>query len=138
MIMPRKRSRLDEVPDLRRQVALLVDLPVVDAPAQFLDRAVEERLFLRVECARLEREQLVPLRHAAEQIAVPPDRAGLERDAFGVAQARQHLGELRHHPARDQRATQRRQAEHDGQHDEHEGGDGEQVRRGHAGDAPAE
>ena len=37
----------DEVPNIRRQVALLLHIPVVDSPTQFLDRPIEECLFLR-------------------------------------------------------------------------------------------
>src|ERR1019366_8580065 len=75
----------DVIPNRCGQITLLINLPVADAPAEFLGRAVEERLFLCAQRSRLEIEQLLPVRHAAEQVAVPPDRAGLERDAFGVA-----------------------------------------------------
>ena len=56
--------------------------------------------------------------HAAEQIGVPPDGAGFERDALGFAEARQHFREHRHHEARNEMAAQRRHSEQRGEHDQ--------------------
>ena len=68
-------------------------------------------MFLCAQRSRLEIEQFLPIGLASEQIAIPPNGAGFERDAFGVAQPRQNFRENRHHKARDQMTTQRRRAE---------------------------
>ncbi len=128
---------LEEGPDLRRQVALLDHVPVVEPAAQFLDRAVDEGLLLGADRRDLERQQLVPVGAAGEQVGVPPHRAGLERDALGIAQLGQDLGHAPHRGARNQRAPQRRQAEHQRQRGEHGEDAGEQRRRRHAVQAPA-
>src|SRR3546814_14026430 len=71
---------LDEVPQRRRQVGVDVgDLPVVDLPAQILDRAVEEGLLLVGELLRRLRQQLVPVRVAREQLALEAHRRSEER-----------------------------------------------------------
>ena len=129
---------LDEVPDLGRQVAALVDVPVVEAAAEFVDGSVEKRALLRRQRRRFEVEQLLPVRHAAEEIAVPPHGAGLERDALGFAEARQHFRKTRHHEARNEMTAQRWNAEHGGKHDQRDCHELEQQRRIDADDAPAD
>src|SRR5574337_1305089 len=130
--------RFQERPDAGGQIALLVDLPVVELGAQLLHRAVHERLFLGGQFLRGKVEQLVPMRQAGEQLAVPPHGAGVERNTFGFTQARQHRRHQFHGEARHQQAPQRRQAEDQGQHDQRDRGDLEQQRRSDAADAPAD
>src|SRR3546814_20440944 len=65
------------------------DLPVVDLPAQILDRAVEEGLLLVGELRRRLRQQLVPVRVAREQLALEAHRTRLQCDALGLRQRRQ-------------------------------------------------
>ena len=105
---------LDEVEDFGRQVGAAVrDVPVVDHPAELFAGPVDERLFLRRERRRLGRQQLVPVGSAGEQLAVPPDGAGLERLALGVRHRRQHpLVELEE-AVRDPVAAQRPDVEQD-------------------------
>jgi hypothetical protein len=80
---------LQVVPDLGRQVAVLVgDLPLVEHAAQGLDLVVDEALFLGRQLRLRHREQLVPVRVAGEQVAVPPHRAGLQRIALGLRHLR--------------------------------------------------
>ena len=82
---------LQEVPHVRRHVRAAVrDVPVVDHPAQLLARSVDERLLLRGEPRRLRGQQLRPVRLAAEDLAVPPDGARLERLALRVGHRGQH------------------------------------------------
>ena len=128
----------DQRPDFGRQVAVLIDLPVIDRRAQFIDWAVEEGLLVIAERARLEIEQLLPVRHAGEQVGIPPHGPGLEGHALGVAEPRQHLGEDRHDKARYQGPAQRRQAEHEREQDQARGHCHEQRRRSDALYAPAE
>ena len=76
---------LDEVPQLGGQVRVDVgDLPVVDALAQLLHRAVEERLLLRGQLRLGVGQQLVPVRLAGEQVALEADRARFQRDPLGL------------------------------------------------------
>ena len=84
--------RLEEVPDLRRQVAQFpTDVPVVDHAAELLDRAVEEGLLFRRELGGREGQQLGPVGIAGEQIRIPPDIAGFDGLALGIRQTRQHV-----------------------------------------------
>ena len=81
---------LDEVEDLGRKVRAAVrDVPVVDHPAEFFAGPVDEGLLFRRQCRRLRRQELWPVRAAGEELAVPPDRAGLERLALGRGHGRQ-------------------------------------------------
>ncbi len=83
---------LEVFPGLGREVgALVADLPVVDHRAHFLAGPVEEGLLLGAEPGRRHRQQLRPLGPAAEQLAFPAHRAGLERDLLGFRQLRRHL-----------------------------------------------
>ncbi|MCY1510491.1 hypothetical protein D9M68_448700 [compost metagenome] len=72
------------------QVQLLADLPVTDHGAELLGRAVEERLFFFRQLRAGRIQQLAPVRPAAEQLAVPPDGAGLDGLALGLRHGRQH------------------------------------------------
>src|SRR3954451_17810176 len=75
-----KEARVpDELPDFRWQVVQLIPhLPVIAHAAELLHRTVDERLLFSAECGFLERENLVPVGLAAEELAVPPHRAGIE------------------------------------------------------------
>jgi hypothetical protein len=92
------------VPDLRRQVGADVgDVPVVGHAAERFARAVEEGLFLRGELRLGQREQLVPVGLAGEQLAFEAHGARFERGAFGVRERGQQLrieGEQRRGDAR--------------------------------------
>src|SRR5687768_13162958 len=91
---PEEALVLDVLPGLRRQIAQLArHLPVVDHAAQRLDRAVDECLFLGAEARRGKCKELAPVRSAAEEIALPPYRAGVERFAFGLGDCRQNAAE---------------------------------------------
>ncbi len=82
----------DVVPDLPRQVAdLVVDLPVVDHAAEFFAGTVDERLLFLRELRRREGHQLVPVGHAREQLAIPPDVSGFQRLPLRIRHRRQHL-----------------------------------------------
>jgi hypothetical protein len=95
---PEEAFLFEIIPYLVRDGAVLPDLPVVEPPAQLLDRTVEERLLRLAQAAWLEREELLPIGIAGEQLAIPPHRPGLERDALRLAHARQQAGERRHQP----------------------------------------
>ncbi len=128
---------LDERPDIRRQVALLLHIPVVDPPAQFLDRSFQKGLFLRARRLDPEIEQLLPGRDARKQVGIPPHRAGIQRDAFGFTQTRQNPGEGRHDEARNHLPTQRRQAKQRCQRNERNQAGSEQRRMRHPRQTPA-
>ena len=70
---------------------LVVDRPVVDHAAEFFTGAVDKGLLFVGQLRCRERHQLVPLGHAREQLAIPPDAAGLERLALGIGHRWQHL-----------------------------------------------
>ncbi len=124
---PEKALVLDELPDAGRQVGAIVrDVPVVQHRAQLLDFVVQEGLFPLVHAALRERQQLAPVRIAAEQIAIPPNRAGIDRFLFGGGNLRQDLAEDFEHRRADHIAAHERDAEkHDEQnqrdadHDQH-------------------
>jgi hypothetical protein len=104
---------LDELPNLGRQIVQLVgDLPVVHHPAQLFDRAVEEGLLLGGQLGLGQGQQFAPIRTAAEQIAVPPHRAGVQRLLLGLRHLRQHLAEPAEQRIADERAPQRRHQQH--------------------------
>ena len=87
----------DELPDLVRQVVLLVgDFPVVEHGAQLFHRAVQEGLFLAGEVRRLGVQQLVPFGLAGEKFAVPVHRAGFQGFRLGIREFRQPAA----HPAK--------------------------------------
>jgi hypothetical protein len=83
---------LDVAPGFVRQVVEFVrHLPVIDQAAGFLAFVVEEGLLGRRQLGHRIGVQLLPVRLAAEQLAFPPDGAGLERIALGIGHLRQHL-----------------------------------------------
>jgi hypothetical protein len=83
---------LAELPQFRREVRAHVgDVPVVRHPAQGVARAVEEGLLFGGELRLGQGQQLVPVGLAGKQLTLEPDRAGLERGAFGVGQRGQDL-----------------------------------------------
>ena len=82
----------DVVPHVFRHVGELVaDLPVVEHPAQFFAWTVEEGLLFLRQLRRRIRHQPLPVRHAGEQLTVPPNAAGFERFALGIRHLGQHL-----------------------------------------------
>ena len=93
---------------LRQVVALVGDLPVVGHRADFVHRAVEERLFLRRELRLGDGEQLVPVGFAGEQVAVPPHRAGVDRFALGLRHVRKDAAEDAEHRVAERQPAQRR------------------------------
>ncbi|MCY1427878.1 hypothetical protein D9M71_437440 [compost metagenome] len=80
---------LDVLPGVWRQVQVLADLPVADHGAEFFGGAIDERLFFFREFGLGVAEQGVPVRAAAEQLAVPPHGAGVDGFAFGLRHRRQ-------------------------------------------------
>ena len=81
---------LDVLPGLRRHVLQFVgDLPVIDEAAGLFDLVVHEGLLFRSQLWHRVGMQLVPVRLAAEQLAIPPHRTGLERVTLGVGHLRQ-------------------------------------------------
>ena len=82
---------LDEVPGLLRQVAPFpIDLPLVEHPAELVDRAVEKRSLLVRQRGLRVSQKLRPVGMAGEEVGVPPDVAGLQRLALGLRHGRQH------------------------------------------------
>ena len=87
---PEEALALDEVPGLRRQVALFPgDLPVVEHGAQLLDRPVDEGSLLGRQLGRRDVQELRPVRIAREEGRIPPDVAGGDGLGLGVG----HLGQ---------------------------------------------
>ncbi len=83
---------LDEIPDLLRDLALrMADLPVVDHRAQFVRRAVEERLLLGRKLDRRDRLELVPIGCAGENLGIEADGAGFQCLSFGIRNLGQDL-----------------------------------------------
>lgn len=82
---------LDEVPDVRRQVAPFPkNLPLVEHGAELVDGAIKEGLLLVGQPRLRHLQQLRPVRVAGEEIGVPPDVAGLQRLTLGIGHRRQH------------------------------------------------
>ncbi|MDT4881946.1 hypothetical protein FQZ97_1178460 [compost metagenome] len=102
---------LDVFPGLGGQVHLLADFPVADHGAQLFGRAVDEGLFLFAQLCFRVGEQFVPVRPAAEQLAVPPHRAGFDGLALGFRHGRQHLSEPGEKWGAEQFAAQIRQGQ---------------------------
>ena len=70
MIMPKNLFALDKVPDFGGQVAPFpIDPPVVEHPAELVDRAFEERLLLVGQCRRRGGKQLRPVGIAGKKSA---------------------------------------------------------------------
>src|SRR3954453_13042283 len=91
---PKEARVLDELPDFRWQVVqLIAHLPVIAHAAELLHRTVDERLLFSAERRFLERENLVPVGIATEELAVPPHRSGIERFLLRLRDVRQRLAE---------------------------------------------
>ena len=85
---------LHELPHVRRQIVELVrDLPIVQHCAKFIDRAVDESTLLCGKHRLRKCKQLVPVGLAAEEIAVPPGCARIERFLLGLRYLRQYFAE---------------------------------------------
>jgi hypothetical protein len=98
---------LQEGPHLRRKVGALVrDLPIVEHRAELVDRTVEEGALLDAEARRRNGKQLVPVGRAAEELAIPPHRARIQRLTLRLRHRRQQLPVLREERARDVLASQ--------------------------------
>ncbi len=82
---------LDVGPGFGRQVHVLADLPVADHGAQLLGRAVDERLLFFGQLGLGVGQQGIPVGAATEQLAVPPDGAGIDGIALGLGHRRQNL-----------------------------------------------
>ena len=105
-----------------RQVAVDVGrLPVGHHRAELLDVVVEEPLLVGGKPGVGRFEQPSPVRPAGEELAVPPDGAGLDRLALGLRHRRHHLPEHREHRVAHELAPQRRHVARNRQHDEDEG-----------------
>ncbi len=78
-------------PGFRRQVHGLTYFPVADHRAEFFGRPVDKGLFFFGELDFWIGQQLVPVRATAEQLAIPPDRTGVNRIALGFRHGRQHF-----------------------------------------------
>ena len=77
----------NELPHFVRQIVVFVgDLPVVQHLAQFFHRAIKKRLFFTGQVSGRCIQQLVPLRLAGKQFAVPVNGAGVEGFLFGGRQ----------------------------------------------------
>ncbi|MNT22539.1 hypothetical protein D3C72_1579260 [compost metagenome] len=91
-----------EAPHLGRQVVRLVDGVVVEHAAQRGHLVRQKGFFARAELVGAGGRQRVEIGAPPEELALEPDRAGLERGTLGVAQRRQGLGERLHRPSADQ------------------------------------
>ena len=115
---PEKTFVLDELPNLRRQVGTLVgDVPVVQHRAQLLHLVIKKSLLFPAQSALRKSAQLVPVGMAAEQLAIPPHRAGIDRLLFGGGDVRQDFAEQFQYRAADDGAAQPGNTE---EHDEQE------------------
>ncbi len=87
---------LQEAPHLRRQVACLRDVPLVNRRAEFLDGTGEEGQFLLGQRCRCEGQQPPPVGPPREEVALPPDGACVQRGPLGLADPRQHRSHQPH------------------------------------------
>jgi hypothetical protein len=107
-----KAALPDELPRARGQVIQLVrHLPVVDHAAELLHRSVEKAALFVSEARRRKREQLLPIRPAAEELTLPPHGAGIERFLLSLRDRRQRATEQTQERAADKRAAKRRRIE---------------------------
>jgi hypothetical protein len=100
---------LDVGPGGGRQVHVLADLPITDHGTEFFGRTVEKGLFFFGECGFGISQQLVPVRSATKQFAIPPDGAGIDGIAFGFGHGGQHILEPAKERGAEIAATQVRQ-----------------------------
>ncbi len=87
-------------------VQLVRDAPLVEHFAQRLDRAVEKRLLLGRQAAGGQPQEPVPVRPAAEKLAVPPHRTRVEGGALARGNAGQPLPETLQQRAADETPPQ--------------------------------
>ncbi len=117
---PEKALVLDELPGLGRQVLELVgDLPLVDHAAQRFDRSLQECALLCGQRRPRHGQQFVPVRATAEQVAVPPHGARVQRLLFGLRHLREHAPEPAQQWIADQHAAQLGDQQHRRRGDEH-------------------
>ncbi len=84
---------LEKIPHLGRQIAILLNLPVVEHLAQMFDGAIHKRLLFLAQWLALKVGEVFPIRRARENLRIPPHRARFQCNAFGVAQLRHHFTE---------------------------------------------
>ncbi len=85
----KKAMLLDMLPGGWRQVHGLADLPVADHGTERFGRAIDKGLFFLGQLGLGIGQQFVPVRATAEQLAIPPDGAGINGVAFGLGHRRQ-------------------------------------------------
>ena len=109
---------LELLPDLWREVAALPRLPVVRHRAELLDGAVEERLLLWREAGVGLRQKPLGVGLAREELALDPDRPGVDGLLLGGRDGGEELHGLhRLHDGARERAADRRDEE-DGREDD--------------------
>jgi hypothetical protein len=91
-----------------------------DHGAEFFGGAVDKRLFFFGQLRFRVGQQLVPVRAAAEQLAVPPHGAGIDGFAFGLRHRRQGFLEPVEQRRGEVFAAQVRQQQRRGHHREHD------------------
>ncbi|CCK14575.1 hypothetical protein BN136_585 [Cronobacter universalis NCTC 9529] len=95
-----------ERPQLRRQIRHFVGyLEVIRHAARFFHRAVKKRLLFGGQLRLRVVMQLLPVRVAAEQIAFPPGRPGVDRFFLRARHRRHHFTKAAEHGRGDQRFT---------------------------------
>src|SRR5450759_1043017 len=115
MIMPKNpRSLMNCQTSGGRSARLWVMSPIVQHGTQLLDFIVQKGLLPSTQSTLWKGQQLVPIRIAAEQLAIPPHRTCVDRFLFGGGNLRQNFAEefehcTTHHIAAHKRDTE----EHD-------------------------
>jgi hypothetical protein len=90
---------------------------------------VEKMLLLVAEARRRQRKQLLPRRATGEQLAIPPDSAGLDRIALGGRHRRQCLAKRCQHAVADEHSAQPRPVQRNRQQEQQHRQDADQQRR---------
>ncbi len=80
--------RLEKFPNMLRKFAVLSNLPIVDQAAKFFHRSIEKSPLALRKRLNVKVDKLPPVRPPGKQLPVPPNRAGFDGDAFGIAHAR--------------------------------------------------
>ncbi len=96
------------------------DVPVVQHRAKLFDLVVEEGLLLVAQPGLGQGQQLLPVRIAAEQLAFPTHRTGVQGFLFGLRDLRQYLAEDAENEAADEQAAQRGDAQYREENAEHD------------------